>query len=964
MRHKLRMVLGKYFITFFFTVYFLIIPLIAKAQRIVSDSSTSENTTKPTILTSSMINNWNGGSQSSILSLLTPFSSNLETYTNAVGTAYPFFGPHFIKKRSEIAPLISFEDGYSTLDSINTSFALWDPLFASFFNRLTDSKTIEEGNLMISHLSKPLLGKSSIIYELLETTNWIPSNTKRNVIISYKHFKPFLGVESLLQRTTFLKTIWDTIKIGLPIRSIYLKNIGMELMEVPDIFHVSEFVQILLSQSKIVDVFQDTEIGFSNVSRKLNLENALKEKERQETPLFGTQLGDDTFSTLKNQKKAENRHLFSKKSPNDANFNNQWAFIDSGSSKWGIEMQRAWDIWTGKKIYILTRVGSTFYAQKYRSKVCYHLFSLTAKSSKASAEVNKNILSNTYCFLFIFIVGENLPKKFIIALIDSGVDYNHPDLRENIWKNEAEICNNGIDDDNNGLVDDCLGWVTNDFVNNNNNPLDDNGHGTASAGILAATSNNGLGVAGMCWGCQLMVLKALNHEIKGTVSGFVRAIDYALEKGAKLSSNSYGGRGSEFSALHEAVLRAKQQGMIFVTAAGNYKDNNDNDKNPVYPASYDLDNIISVAAITRQGRLADFSSYGRNSVDVAAPGERIFSTFTGGDYRFVDGTSFAVPFVTGTAALIWSNNPTLPYREVISQIIQYQKVSPYLKELTRTSGVLNVWAALTKNGTSAVTAAYIPLCKEKNPCDANAICTDSSSGAQCQCKTGFNGNGVQCKDINECNYHPCGKVSTCYNKMGSFECRCISGFKRIDDFCEDVNECSTAGACPVEAKCANFAGTHDCFCPPGHFWNAKEGKDGRCLPLCKLLCDDIRGNKLHLKRFPYWITCHLYSLYLYKFSDSAQNRVCVQNGNCGINSICKPKRSFWFYTSSCECLPGYIRDAATQTCVRNGLLYLHTQAYIAAVPKPYYVFPGTNTTTANPSRSRLFGPSCFFGFCF
>ncbi|KAF8823024.1 subtilisin SUB7, partial [Cardiosporidium cionae] len=827
------MILSKSFIMVFFSMYLSTLPLLTKAQRIASDSTTSKNSTR-SVFPISITNKLKTyrGSQSSIFHLLTPFASNSKTNAKTDGTTFPFFGPQSTEKR--LTP-IPFENS-------NNSFVLWDPVFASFFNRFIDSDTFYDENEVVSHLSKPFLGKDSFISGLFETTpSWVPSNTQRNVIISYKNFKPFLGVEGLLQRTTFLKSIWDTIKTGIPIRSIYLQNLGMELMEVPDIFRVSEFVQILLSHNKIVgNVFQDTEIGFPDVPRKLNYVNGQVEKTFQKISFHGSQQ-ENVSSTSKAQKNGKNRRLVSKKIPNDTDFNNQWAFIDTGVSKWGVEMQQAWDVWT----------------------------------------------------------AEELQEKFIIALIDSGVDYNHPDLRENIWKNEAEICNNGIDDDNNGLIDDCLGW---DFVNNNNNPLDDNGHGTASAGILAAESNNGLGVAGMCWGCQLMVLKALNHEIKGTVSGFVRAIDYALGKGAKLSSNSYGGRGSEFSALHEAVLRAKQQGMIFVTAAGNYQENNDNDKNPVYPASYDLDNIISVAAITRQGRLADFSSYGRNSVDVAAPGERIFSTFTGGGYRFVDGTSFAVPFVTGTAALIWSSNPTLAYREVISQIIQYQRVSPYLKDLTRTSGVLNVWAALTKNGTSTGAVGHTPTCEEKNPCDTNAVCTDGSSGSQCHCKPGFNGNGGQCQDIDECNYHPCGKVSTCHNKVGSFECRCIAGFKRVNDFCEDINECSSAAACPLEARCANFAGTHDCFCPSGHFWNAKEGKDGRCAPLCKLICD------------------------------SAQNGVCFQNGNCGINSICKSQRTFWFYTSSCECLPGYTRDTTTQTCVRDGLLRMQTQEYIEAVP--------------------------------
>eukprot|EP00923_Selenidium_pygospionis_P001066 GHVN01001605.1.p1 GENE.GHVN01001605.1~~GHVN01001605.1.p1 ORF type:complete len:1426 (-),score=185.78 GHVN01001605.1:3584-7861(-) len=291
--------------------------------------------------------------------------------------------------------------------------------------------------------------------------------------------------------------------------------------------------------------------------------------------------------------------------------------------------------------------------------------------------------------------GNKSSKKFIVALIDSGVDYVHHDLRENIWRNEKEVCGNGIDDDGNGYIDDCLGW---NFVDENNDPMDDNGHGTASAGIIAASGNNGYGVSPMCWNCEVMVLKALNKDIKGTISGFVRALDYALTQGVRLSNNSYGGRGSSFGALKDAVRRAQRKGMIFVAAAGNYKTNNDNDRSPTYPASYNLDNMISVAAVTRDGKLASFSSYGASTVHVGAPGDQILTTQPHDGFKLVDGTSFAVPFVSSAVALIWSQQPHLNYSQVIERIMSNVKPSPDLTDKLISGGTLDVFAAMTNGG--------------------------------------------------------------------------------------------------------------------------------------------------------------------------------------------------------------------------------------------------------------------------
>ncbi len=204
----------------------------------------------------------------------------------------------------------------------------------------------------------------------------------------------------------------------------------------------------------------------------------------------------------------------------------------------------------------------------------------------------------------------------VIAVIDSGVDYNHPDLSANIWTNPGEIAGNGIDDDGNGYVDDVRGW---DFVDDDNDPIDSNDHGTHVAGTIAAVGDDSTGVTGVSWAAKIMVLRFLDAFGSGTTANAISAIEYANAKGAHVINNSMGGAG--FSQAEKDAIDASS--ALVVCAAGN--EDADNDSTPSYPASYTSTNIIAVAATDQDDDLASFSNYGATSVDVAAPGTNIYS---------------------------------------------------------------------------------------------------------------------------------------------------------------------------------------------------------------------------------------------------------------------------------------------------------------------------------------------------
>jgi subtilisin family serine protease/WD40 repeat protein len=241
----------------------------------------------------------------------------------------------------------------------------------------------------------------------------------------------------------------------------------------------------------------------------------------------------------------------------------------------------------------------------------------------------------------------------VVAVIDTGVNHSHTDLRNNIWTNDSECPDgygscvaNNVDEDNNGYFDDFYGY---DFVNNDSDPKDDNGHGTHVSGTIGATGNNGTGVVGVDWDVQIMGLKFLGSNGGGTTADAIEAVQYATDMRARgvnvvLTSNSWGG-GAFSQALYDAIAESGDAGMLFVAAAGN-----NGGSSAIYPALYDLDNIVSVTATDRHDQLASFSNRG-TGVDIGAPGVDVYSTYRN-NYSTLSGTSMATPHVSGTAALL------------------------------------------------------------------------------------------------------------------------------------------------------------------------------------------------------------------------------------------------------------------------------------------------------------------------
>ncbi|WP_196811806.1 S8 family peptidase, partial [Dolichospermum circinale] len=278
----------------------------------------------------------------------------------------------------------------------------------------------------------------------------------------------------------------------------------------------------------------------------------------------------------------------------------------------------------------------------------------------------------------------------------------HPDLVGNIWTNPGEIANDGIDNDNNGYIDDIRGW---DFAYNDNNPSDVDGHGTHVSGTIAGKGNNGVGVTGVAWNAKIMPLKFLDDTGSGTLSAAILAINYATAKGVKITNNSWGGGGYS-QALYDAINAAGQSGALFIAAAGNSGQNAD--INPMYPAAYNLANIISVASTTHTDALSSFSNYGLTSVDLGAPGSAIYSTLPNNSYGTLSGTSMATPHVAGAAALVWSQNPTWTAQQVKNTLMNTGDSIAALAGKTVSGKRLNVFNALAAANLPSVTVSVSP----------------------------------------------------------------------------------------------------------------------------------------------------------------------------------------------------------------------------------------------------------------
>jgi subtilase family serine protease/subtilisin family serine protease len=289
-------------------------------------------------------------------------------------------------------------------------------------------------------------------------------------------------------------------------------------------------------------------------------------------------------------------------------------------------------------------------------------------------------------------------SSVVVAVIDTGIDYTHPDLAANVWSNPLDCNGNGIDDDGNGYIDDCHGI---DVVNIDSDPMDDHNHGTHVSGTIGAVGNNGVGVVGVNWNVSIMACKFLSAAGSGSIAGAIECLQYVQmmkDRGVNIvaTSNSWSGGGFSQS-MYDAIDAHRQRGILFIAAAGN--STADNDATPAYPASYYLPNIIAVAATTKTDGLASFSNFGRRSVHLGAPGTEILSTTIGNTYSTFNGTSMATPHVTGVAALLKAQDPTRDWRAIKNLILAGgDNVSSLSRTVTQRR--LNAYGAMTCAGST------------------------------------------------------------------------------------------------------------------------------------------------------------------------------------------------------------------------------------------------------------------------
>ena len=312
-------------------------------------------------------------------------------------------------------------------------------------------------------------------------------------------------------------------------------------------------------------------------------------------------------------------------------------------------------------------------------------------------------------------------SNVVIANIDTGVDYTHPDLAANMWVNPVEIPDNGIDDDGNGYVDDVHGINT---ANHTSDPFDDQGHGTHTAGTAAAAGNNGEGITGVTWNSKILSCKFLDSTGYGTDAGAIECFDYVLmmkQRGVniRVTSNSWGGtrEGPVAEVLVAAIDAAGVAGIINVFGAGN--DGMNNDVVPFDPASYDVPSIIAVASSGPTDRRSSFSNYGATSVDIAAPGQDILSTYPFGNYEYLSGTSMATPHVAGAAALLAGLNPSLTPLEIKQLLMDNVDQQTRWNGVVVSGGRLNVFKAASMVGN--VTPNEPPTVSLTNPAEGQTF---------------------------------------------------------------------------------------------------------------------------------------------------------------------------------------------------------------------------------------------------
>ena len=297
------------------------------------------------------------------------------------------------------------------------------------------------------------------------------------------------------------------------------------------------------------------------------------------------------------------------------------------------------------------------------------------------------------------VTGSN---SVVIGVIDSGVQYTHPDLATNMWVNPGEIAGNGIDDDSNGYIDDVYGI---NAITNSGDPMDDNNHGTHVAGTIAATGNNAQGITGVNQQAKILACKFLNAAGSGSSSDSLKCLDYIYDlkmSGINIvvTNNSWGGTGGGSQAVADAIDKHRQAGILFIAAAGN--SGTDNDTGPHYPSNYFKANVISVAATDQNDAKASFSNYGRRSVHVGAPGVNIYSSIVGSTYSHFQGTSMAAPHVAGLAALLSAEDPGRDWKTIKNLIVSSGTELGALSTNTSTGRRIRAWDS---DGTGAMTCS-------------------------------------------------------------------------------------------------------------------------------------------------------------------------------------------------------------------------------------------------------------------
>lgn len=282
-------------------------------------------------------------------------------------------------------------------------------------------------------------------------------------------------------------------------------------------------------------------------------------------------------------------------------------------------------------------------------------------------------------------------EDVVVAVLDTGVDYTHEDLMENMWVRPSSLA--PYNDRELGTIDDLNGY---NAIDGASDPMDENGHGTHCAGIIGAEGENNIGIAGVNWNVKIMPLKFMNAGGFGSTKDAIEAINYVIDRkkagvNVRIISASWGST-QKSRALEDVIRKAYENDILFVAAAGNATTNND--RTPHYPSSFNVPNVLSVAALDRSDQLARFSNYGAKSVAIAAPGVEILSTWLGNQYEEKSGTSMATPVVSGVAALILAENPRLPVDELRKRIMDATDPIVALKGKTVSGGRINAAKAL------------------------------------------------------------------------------------------------------------------------------------------------------------------------------------------------------------------------------------------------------------------------------